>query len=350
MKKLSETEFKNILVVRTDRLGDVVLTTPAIGALRKAFPKARISMMVSPATVDLLRRNPYLDEVIVYDRFKEHHGLKGYWKFVLELRQKKFDLAVIYHTKRRINLVCFLAGIPSRIGYRNDKFGFLLTHGLPDTRPLGIKHEVEYCLDVLKPLGVPSDFSQIQLFLDPEAEQWAERIFSQYKISSSDSVIAIHSGASCHSRIWPVERYAELIKRLAQYYSAKIIIIGGKDSLGEPTKLKSLIPESVIDLAGQTTVPQLMSLLKRCRLLVSNDSGPVHVAVGLGTPVISIFGRNQPGISPNRWRPLGPRDIFLNKQVGCEVCLAHRCQKNFQCLLAISVDEVFESAKRILGP
>jgi len=140
MNKLSETEFKNILVVRTDRLGDVVLTTPAIGALRKAFPKARISMMVSPATVDLLRRNPYLDEVIVYDRFKEHHGLKGYWKFVLELRQKKFDLAVIYHTKRRINLVCFLAGIPSRIGYRNDKFGFLLTHGLPDTRPLGIKH------------------------------------------------------------------------------------------------------------------------------------------------------------------------------------------------------------------
>ena len=143
---------RRILVVRTDRIGDVVLTTPAIRALRQAYPEAHIAILVAKSTQALVDGNPDLNDVLVDDRRGRHQGL-GFWRLVSEVRRKRFDLAVIFHTKRRTNLLCFFAGIPERIGYKNDKFGFLLTEQIPDDRPAGTKHESEYCLDMLRPLG-----------------------------------------------------------------------------------------------------------------------------------------------------------------------------------------------------
>ena len=149
--------FNNILIVRTDRIGDVVLTTPAIKALRETYPVSRISVLVSPATFDLVNGNPYLDEILVDDRCGRHKGLLGFNRLVSEIRLKQFDLAVIFHTKRRYNLACWLARIPYRLGYKNNKFGFLLSHPIKDVRPLGKKHEAEYCLDVLKAIDIENN-------------------------------------------------------------------------------------------------------------------------------------------------------------------------------------------------
>ena len=134
--------FKNILIVRTDRIGDVVLTTPSIKALRQFYPGARISILVTPATFDLVNGNPYVDEVLLDDRNGRHQGLVGAWRLIREIDLKHFDLAIIYHTKRRYNWACYMAGIPCRLGYKNDKFGFLLSHPIQDPRPLGQRHEV----------------------------------------------------------------------------------------------------------------------------------------------------------------------------------------------------------------
>jgi len=162
--------FHNILIVRTDRIGDVVLTTPAIKALRGAYPAARISVLVSQATFDLVNGNPYVDEILVDDRLGKHKGLLGSMRLAWEIRSKHFDLAILYHTKRRYNWACFTARIPCRLGYKNNKFGFLLTHPIKDVRHLGLKHEAKYCMDVLKAIGIENEDLDVFVPLQSQAE------------------------------------------------------------------------------------------------------------------------------------------------------------------------------------
>ena len=314
--------FKNILIVRTDRIGDVVLTTPAIKALRQRYPQARISILVNPLTYDLVDGNPDIDEVIVDDRKNAHKGALGFWKLVGELRQRKFDLAIIFHTKKRTNLLCWLAGIPHRTGYRNEKLGFLLNHPLKDRRHFGEKHEAEYCLDVVRHLTAASNpaLKELELFvpIKEESQRWLKQFLFENNISESDKVIVIHPGASDPARYWPHDRFAEIINCLVDRYQAKIILVGSVAIRTTIREIMVLVKGSVasrggvvFDMSGLTTVSQLVSLLKRSDLLISNDSGPVHIAAAVKTPVISIFTRNQPGINPERWAPLNKKSISI---------------------------------------
>ncbi len=290
--------YKNILIVRTDRIGDVVLTTPSIRALRKAFPTARISVLVSPVVVDLLRKNAYVDKVVVDDRKGCHKGFVGFLKLVLFLRKQKFDLAIIFHTKRRTNLMCFWAGILKRLGYKNEKFGFLLNHPVFDERHKGEKHEAQYCLDLLKNLGVKSDGLQLDLPLSGESVEWADQFIGQMWTNHVQKIIVLHPGASDPAKCWPVKHFAELIDSLVKLYGAKIILVGGSEVREVSEKIITQSNSEIVNLTGKTTVAQLAVLLAKCDLFVSNDSGPVHIAAALGINVVSIFTRNQPGINP----------------------------------------------------
>ena len=304
--------FNNILIVRTDRIGDVVLTTPAIKAIAQTFPTARITVLVSPATFDLLNGNPYIDEILVDDRNGRHKGLFGSLRLAREIRLKKFDLAIIFHTKRRYNLACYTSSIPVRLGYKNTKFGFLLTHPLKDQRALGIKHEAEYCMDVLKAIGIKNNELDVFVPLQKEAEEWA-RLWMQENNLRSHEFIVIHPGASDPAKCWSTAQFAQLMERLAERYTLKIVLIGAVPSVtvsGEILR-KTHIPSKFFDLTGKTSLAQMVSLLRRSRLLISNDSGPVHVAAGVGASVISLFLRDRPGINAERWKPLGPRGFIL---------------------------------------
>lgn len=343
--------YQNILIVRTDRIGDVVLTTPSIVALRRAYPRARVSLLIAPQTYDIVDGNPYVDEVIIDDRNGEHKGFWGFMKLIRVLRRKKFDLAVIFHTKKHTNLACFLAGIPQRIGYRNEKLGFLLTKGIKDARSQGTKHEAEYCLDVLRFMGIDTDIAdsaKIVLPVKREPEEWAQKFLDQNKIRLTDRLVAVHAGASCISRRWSPGNFAEVIKGLRTKHAVKIILIGSGETESISKNIAAMTGSPVLDVTGRISISQLIGLLKKCCLLISNDSGPVHLAVGVGTPVISIFSRNQKGINPERWKPLGRRDIVLHKDVGCKICRAHKCTIDFQCLKAISVNDVLAAADSLL--
>jgi len=303
--------YESILIVRTDRIGDVVLTVPSITALRKQYPNARISILVAPQTRELVDGNSCLDEVLIDDRKGEHKGF-GFFKLIGLLRSKRFDVAVNYHTKKRTNLACFLAGIPIRIGYKNKKFGFLLTRPIVDTRHKGEKHEAQYCLDVLGELGIESTELSVDLPVHERSTRWAEVFCKDHHIGKKEQIIAIHTGASDPSKQWSENHFAELIDSLVDRYSSKIIMVGSSQVSGGVKRIMSLASSKVIDTTGQTTVGQLAALMARCDLLISNDSGPVHVAVGVGTPVVSIFTRNQPGINPERWKPLGERSRVVS--------------------------------------
>ncbi len=344
----SKNNFKRILIVRTDRIGDVVLSTPVIKALRDEYPNAYIAMMVSPYTKEIVEVNPYLDDVIIYDKSALHKSWYGSLKFSSQLKKKRFDVSLILHPTSRAHLVIFFARIPRRIGY-DYKLGFLLTKRIKHTKQLGEKHEVEYSLDLVRALGIEPKDKKLFVPIRQDSEDWVETLFSKEGIKSSDKILAIHPGASCPSRIWPQERFARVGERVVEKYGFKVIVVGGaQDSLLALNLVKhSRIP--VINLTGRASISQLASILKRCKLFISTDSGPMHIAVAVGTPVITIFGRNQKGLSPKRWGPLGERDKILHhKEAGCIECLAHNCKKEFACLKAVSIEDVIEAADAIL--
>jgi lipopolysaccharide heptosyltransferase II len=269
-------------------------------------------------------------------------------KVAANLKKRKFDLAVVLHPINRVHLITCFAGIPRRLGY-DRKLGFLLTDRIKHTKQLGEKHELEYSLDLLRYLGVEPKDKAPFMPIKPESEEWVEELFAREGIKNTDRVLAIHPGASCPSKIWPNERFAEVADKLAEKYGFRVLVIAGPKDITLADNVIKHMRRPAISLAGRTSVSQLSSVLKRCALFISNDSGPVHIASAVGTPVISIFGRNQKGLSPRRWGPLGARDKALHKDIGCIECLAHNCVKGFACLRAITVQDILSAADQILS-
>lgn len=344
----SGKDFERILVVRTDRIGDVVLSTPVIKALRDSYPHAYIAMMVSAYAKDVVETNPYLDEVIIYDKEAEHKSWLGSFKFARNLKKKRFELALILHPANRAHLVTFIAGIPMRVGY-DRKLGFLLSDKLKHLKHLGQKHELEYNLDLLRYLGIEAEDKKTFMPIKVESEHWVESALLKEGIKPGDKLLALHPGASCPSKIWPSGRFAEVADKLSLKHGFKVIILGGPKDTVLAGRLAGQMRTKAFNLAAKTSVSQLASIIRRCRLFISNDSGPVHIASAVGTPVISIFGRSQEGLSPRRWGPLGLKDRILHRKVGCIECLAHNCTKDFACLKAIGVNDVLAAADSILG-
>jgi heptosyltransferase-2 len=345
--RVTSYEYKRILIVRTDRIGDVLLSTPVIKALRDSYPNAYMAMIVSPYAKDIVEGNPYLDEVIIYDKDGKHKSWVRSMKFARNLKKKKFDLTIILHPTNRVHLVTFFARIPKRVGY-DRKLGFLLTDKIRHTKQLGEKHELEYALDLVRYLGIEPKDKSLFMPIKPESEKWVEELFQQEGIEKTDKLLVIHPGASCPSKIWPSERFAEVADRLMEKYGFKVLLIAGPKDIKIAQEVIKKMRHPAVNLAGKTSVSQLATILKKCQLFISNDSGPVHIASAVGIPVISIFGRNQKGLSPLRWGPLGRKDRVLHKEVGCIECLAHNCVKEFACLKAISVEEVLNTVDLIL--
>ena len=338
---------KRILLIRTDRIGDVVLSTPAIKAVRDSYPDSYIAVMVKPYAKDIVEGNPYLNEVIVYDKDGVHNSFFATLIFGLGLRRKRFDTAVILHPTNRSHIVAFLAGIPNRVGYEK-KMAFLLTKKINDKKFLGEKHELDYTLDILKNIGVVPKDRDLYVPVKSSSENAINIKLAREGKSGSGLLIAVHPGASCPSKRWPAERFALLIDRLKERYEFQIVVVAGPADAAEAAELKKNLKSDVINLSGKTSVGELAALFKKCRLFISNDSGPVHIASAVGTPCVVIFGRKQRGLGPKRWGPTGKSDIVLHKDVGCAVCLAHNCKNGFKCLRAITVDDVFSAVNDVL--
>ncbi|MEW6008712.1 MAG: lipopolysaccharide heptosyltransferase II [Candidatus Omnitrophota bacterium] len=343
------SKVKKILVIRLDRIGDVLLSTPVLSNLRREFRQAYIAVMVSPYSKDIVEGNPNINEVIIYDKKGREKSWFSTIRFALDLKKKNFDLAIILHPTNRSHLIPFLAGIKMRVGY-DRKLSFLLTKKIPHSKQLGQMHERDYCLDMLSQLGLKTESQMPFMPIKEESEIWADRILASFNVDlKKDNIVAMHPGASCPSKRWPTEYFATLAKSLIKDRKVKIAVVAASDNEQFARQLVgSLDSESVIDLVEKTNISELASILKRSSLFISNDSGPVHIASAVGVPVISIFGRNQAGLSPLRWGPLGKKDKIMHKDVGCDVCLAHDCKKDFLCLRSINPQEVIELAKSLL--
>lgn len=339
---------ERILITRTDRIGDLVLSTPVFAALRKKFPKAWIACLTFLENQDIVKGNPHLDEVILYDKKGSQRGLLGNLFFAAGLARKKFDTVIHLHATSRMHLVSWLAGIPVRIGWRR-KYAWTLTHATPDEKKEGKKHEAEYNFDLLKELEISlPETLETSFPLEAKARQSLTELLKHEAIPQDRPWVVLAPGASCPSKIWPAQRFGALADKIADSHEVTFLGIGSRADRPLLQKLTRAASVPIYDLSGRLTLSMLGFLLKDATLLISNDSGPVHVASAVGAPVISIFGRKQPGLSPTRWRPLGEKSRVIWKDVGCSECLAHRCEIHFLCLDAISVEDVFAEAKKFL--
>jgi heptosyltransferase-2 len=336
---------KKILIIRTDRLGDVILSTPVINNIRKKYPQSYISFICRPYTAGIVEGNPYLDEVIVYDKYGHHQSFLATLKFALSLRKKKFDLALVLHPTNRAHILAFFAGIPKRVGW-GKKLSFFLTDKLAHSKDQGKKHELEYNLDLLRYLDILAEDKEIYIPVKEDAQQKVDQVLEEEGITGKDKLIVIHPCASCPSKRWPQSKFIKLVKMLKEEKNIKIAVITSASQQEFGKEVARI--EGVIDLSGLFLIPETIALINRSRLFISCDSGPVHIAAGLGKPVISIFGRSQAGLSPKRWAPTGKKSYYLHKDVGCKTCLAHNCQKGFICLQAIEPVEVYTLAQKLI--
>jgi len=299
--------IKNILVIRNDRFGEFLLNIPAIRALKEAYPQARISLAVKPAVVELAGAVECVDEAAAWDEIKGN------------LRKYKFDLCVVLNPTKEAHWAVFWAGIPVRVGY-DRKWGFLLTHKLKDTKFLGDRHEVDCNLELVGLVGARTLDKTLKIKVD-------DNLFREF---TGQRVVAIHPFTSDPLKQWPVGRFMELAEMIARELGIKVVIVGmtiekSKEVGAEPRD------DRIIDMVNKTSLVELAALLKRCCLLVSGDSGPVHLAACVGTPVVALFRNDLPGKTAKRWGPWGEGHVVIEKSN----------------LPDISVEEVLDKVKNI---
>ncbi len=286
--------------------------------------------MVNPMVKGIVEGSPYIDEILIYDE-KAMQGFFKSLKFVSEIRKKKFDLVVILNPKKKFNIITFLAGIPIRLGY-NRKWGFLLTHKIEDRKSSGQKHEVEYNLDLVRRIRIDTQDKSLFISVDKEDEQFIDSLLNGLGIINTDLLVTLHPWTSDPVKQWPVENFLQLASRLSRELPYKVIIIGGKDQISQSVKFCQENPD-IINLTAKLTLGQSAALLKKCRLLISNDSGPVHLACAVGTLVIALFRNDIPAKSAKRWGPWGEGHIVIEKSN----------------LADITVDEVLVKIKEMLN-
>lgn len=308
MKKIDYSKIKKILVVRNDRFGEFLLNIPAFRALKETFLYAKISLVVNPYVKELAELIPYIDEIITWENRK--HKFLEIIKFSLILRRKNFNLCIIFNPSKEFNIISFLASIPIRVGYAR-KWDFLLTHKIEDTKYLGLKHEVEYNLELVGLVGAKTEDKSLSLNITED--------FTIPQIKDVSNLVAIHPWTSDPIKQWPIENFVELAKRICENKTIKVVIIGGAQEEKNKQIFNHIEAENIINLTGKTTLKELASLLKKCRLLISGDSGPVHLASCVGTKVVVLFRNDIPAKSAKRWRPWGEGHIIIEKPTLSEI-------------------------------
>jgi heptosyltransferase-2 len=334
-----------ILIRGTNWIGDAVMSEPALSAIRQAFPKADITLLVKPAIAELFQQHPAVDHLLIYEHRGRHARLSGKWALGSELRRGRFDVAILLQNAFEAALLSFLAGIPRRYGYGTDGRAFLLSDAITVPHRTALAHQTQYYLDLLRPLGITPFPSAPRLFVsDSEDERMRQRL-TETGIQATERLIGINPGSTYGSaKRWLPERFAHAADRVVEQFGGRVVIVGatGEEALGRAIAEKMLSKPVV--LSGRTSIRELMSIIKRCRLFITNDTGPMHIAAAFDVPVVAIFG-------PTDFRttsPFGETHQIVRQPVECSPCLLRECPIDHRCMTGVTVEHVYEAAAKQL--
>ncbi len=326
---------QNILIIKPGAMGDLLHLTPTIRGLRKRFPHARIDIMVgNAASTDLFRHHPDITDILVYDRRGEHRSFSALLSLWKKIRNRSYDLVINFQRSNLKTWFLTSAALPCRI----------LTYHKTRT---SVIHAVMDHLKTVEPLGIFPDGDQLDLYLSPDDRQYATVLFESHGLDKRP-VVAINPGASHPINRWSTAQFAALADRVSNELNAAVIIVGGGGDTPMAQEIDRLSTSHPLLLTGTTTLLQLGALLEKSALLVSGDTGPMHMATAIRTPVIALFGAADPG----RTGPTGSGNRILRAAgLDCVPCRSRTCSNShhMECMERITVDDVFDAVKEMLN-
>jgi heptosyltransferase-2 len=349
MSELNPKPIERIVVRGTNWVGDAVMTIPALRQLRRLFPDAHITLATRAWAEGLFADSDFLDDLQVH----EGSGLRSVVQQVRQWRKRNFDLAVLLPNSLETALVASLARVPLRIGYATDGRQALLTHplALPEWRES--KHEVFYYLKIVAELEWLAKQEQSFLATQPdgslevsEARRSTARDFLRARgVREGNLLVALCPGSiNSRAKRWPAERYAALADRLIDELGAQVLLVGANAEAGVSQEVSGQMRNQPLILTGQTDLAELVATLSLVDLLVTNDTGPAHIASALGRPTLVIFGPTNP-LTTRAFSPLGE---IVRKPPYCAPCMLRDCPIDHRCMTAITPADVFERARTLL--
>lgn len=330
-----------ILIIHTAFIGDIVLSTPLIKKIKDTYPDSDITYVTTPVGEAILKNNPYLNNIIVYDKRGKHKGIKGVWELGKRLRYENFNMVITPHRYLRSSILSWLSRSPVRKGYDIASGSFLFTEKIKYDRE---KHEVEKLLSFIDPENKKR--YEIELFPGETEKMKGENFWKMNELSEK-KVVVLAPGSKWFTKQWPVEYFNQLSEKLKELSNTKIVVVGGKDEIN-----LSIETENIIDMRGKTTLLELADILSRADVVVTNDSSPIHIASAFKKPrIFALFG---PTIEKFGFFPWSLNSqVFQVKDLKCRPCGIHggnTCpEKHFKCMRDILPEEVFKEIKKYLG-
>ncbi len=340
------TAHKKILIFNVNWLGDVLFSTAAIRNIRHNFPQSFIACIIPSRCYPVLKGNPHLDEIIIFDEKDRHKGILQQLDFVRTLKAKKFDLVFLLHRSFSRALICRLAGIPERIGHYTKKRGFLLTKKIIPP-PRDSLHRIDYYLDILEKAGLKIEDRYTEFFLSEEDVLFVEKFLKENAVRPEDFLVVLNPGGNWLPKRWPKDYWAYLADKLIEDLGAKVMITGSHNDLSLAKHIQEKMAHKPVIACGAFNIKQLGALSKRADLFITADTGPLHIANSVGAKkIIAIFGPTSPKITG----PFPQKNVvILHKDVGCPIsCYVVHCKDN-RCMQAITPDDVLKEIKQIHG-
>ncbi len=351
---------KKILIVNVNWIGDVIFSTPFIKTVRQNYPGSFIACLMHPRCVDVLKDNPRIDEIIVYDEEGIHKSLAGKLRLIAALKKKRFDIAFILHRSFTKALVTFLAGVKERVGYPTKKRGIFLTKTaeIPDEEV----HKVEYFLNIARAYGMDARGVSYEFFIGDSDRKKINQFLNENGISGKDKLIVLCPGGNWDPKRWLKENFAALADLFIERLGAKVVISGANKDMGLAQDIKKMMKNEPVISCGKTDLKGLGALLERANLVIANDTGPMHLAAAMKTKVIALFGPTSPKLTgpygEGNYRVIWKNDgcdpstgsgSHPEALEGCDVpCYDVTCADN-RCMALIIVEDVFKAAEEILN-
>ncbi len=333
-------EAKAIVVRAPNWIGDAVMATPTLSALRAGRPDAAITVLAKPLIAEALTHHPAVDEIMVDEIPGRHAGPAGRLRLAAEIRARRFDTALLLTNSFGSALVMALARVACRIGYRTDGRAMCLTVPIPRPSRVRVHHMTAYYLDLLAPWDLAGSPTDVRLRVTEAERAQAGRRLAEWGIGPAEPIVGINPGAAYgSSKRWPAERYAGVARRLTGD-GARVVLFGAASERQLGDAIAAGLDPTPVNAMGRTTLREAMALLTWCGHLVTNDSGPMHLAAALGVPVTAIFGATDPRATG----PVGAHAAVIQHPVDCAPCRYRECPIDHRCMTAVTEEEVYQSA------
>jgi heptosyltransferase II len=335
------------MVIRTPNwVGDAVMSTPFLRAVRKNFPHTHVTLLAKPWVAPVYANNPHIDSILTYDAAGRHRGLAGKFKLAKDLRKQDFDLALLLQNAFEAAFLVWMAGIPIRLGYDTDVRKMLLTHPVHRYPSLKRLHQIDYYLEILKGARLVATPVEMEIFISDAEKRQANQRIQDSGCSDKACVIGINPGAAFGTaKRWYANRFADVCNRLKSIPDACFLIFGGpgEEELGKD--IAASVGDACINLCGKTTLREAIALIGQCRLFITNDSGLMHAAAALHIPQIAIFGSTDHTTTS----PRSPLSHIIRMPVACSPCMKPDCPIDHRCMDAVTVDHVLDLALELLS-